>query len=65
MRGGYDPGNKCGGGGYNPGNGDCGAFVIAYRDHNYGVRSIRSDGDVVNLDNNGMNDQTSSLPPIR
>ncbi len=59
--GGYNPGNDSGGSGYNPGNGNRGAFVIAYRDHNYRGRSIRFDGDVVNLDNTGMNDEISSM----
>lgn len=59
--GGYNPGNNSGGSGYNPGNGNRGAFVIAYRDHNYRGRSIRFDGDVVNLDNTGMNDEISSM----
>ena len=68
--GGYNPGNN-GGSGYNPGNGggynpgygggNRGAFVIAYRDHNYRGRSIRFDGEVVNLDHSGFNDEISSM----
>jgi hypothetical protein len=69
--GGYNPGNN-GGSGYNPGNGGSGynpgygggnrgVFVIAYRDHNYRGRSIRFDGEVVNLDNTGFNDEISSM----
>jgi hypothetical protein len=68
--GGYNPGNN-GGSGYNPGNGggynpgygggNRGAFVIAYRDHNYRGRSIRFDGEVVNLDHTGFNDEISSM----
>jgi hypothetical protein len=58
--GGANPG---GGGGYNPGygGGNRGAFVIAYRDHNYRGRSIRFDGEVVNLDHTGFNDEISSM----
>jgi len=65
---GYNPGGggsgqNSGGGGYNPGygGGNRGAFVIAYRDHNYRGRSIRFDGEVVNLDHTGFNDEISSM----